>query len=88
MSDLVFGEPLDMLVDNKNHFAVDLLQDGMDLLGPLSPTPWLGRIGLSVPGIANDFKSLLSWSAKRLEYRMQVSLTHRIVRHSTKFDLE
>ncbi|KAL8868768.1 MAG: hypothetical protein Q9174_004766, partial [Haloplaca sp. 1 TL-2023] len=87
MSDLVFGEPLDMLVDDRNHFAVDLLQDGMDLLGPLSPTPWLVRIGLSVPGIAQDFKSLLSWSAKKLEHRMQLTkLRSEVAEASSPFD--
>ncbi|KAL8752706.1 MAG: hypothetical protein Q9184_005652 [Pyrenodesmia sp. 2 TL-2023] len=73
MSDLAFGEPLDMLTSDRNHFAVGLLQDGMDLLGPLSPVPWLVRIGLSIPGVASNFKTLLTWSAKKLEHRMQVS---------------
>ena len=57
MSDLAFGEPLDMLT--RNHFVVGLLQDGMDLLGTLSPVPWLVRIGLSIPGVASNFKALL-----------------------------
>lgn len=72
MSDLAFGEPLNMLVSDANHFAVDFLQDGMDLLGPLSPVPWLVRIGLSVPGVALNFKKLLAWSAKKLQHRMHV----------------
>ncbi|KAL8952391.1 MAG: hypothetical protein Q9222_001700 [Ikaeria aurantiellina] len=71
MSDLAFGEPLDMLINDKNHFAVGFLQDGMDLLGPLSPVPWLVRIGLSIPGVAQNFKTLLSWSAQKLEHRIQ-----------------
>lgn len=72
MSDLAFGESLNMLKNDENHFAVGLLQDGMDLLGPLSPVPWLVRIGFSIPGVAQNFKELLSWSAKKLEYRIQV----------------
>ncbi|KAI4109170.1 MAG: hypothetical protein LQ339_001976 [Xanthoria mediterranea] len=71
MSDLAFGEPLYMLTSNRNHFVVGLLQDGMDLLGPLSPVPWLVRIGLSIPGVASKFKALLRWSARKLEHRMQ-----------------
>lgn len=39
MSDLTFGEPLNMLESDENHFTVTLLQDGMDLLEPLSPVP-------------------------------------------------
>jgi len=72
MSDLAFGEPLNMLKCDENHFTVALLQDGMDLLGPLSPVPWLVRIGMSIPGVARNFKDLLSWSARKLEQRMQV----------------
>lgn len=75
MSDLAFGEPLNMLKSKENHFTVGLLQDGMDLLGPLSPVPWLVRIGFSVPRVAQNFKTLLSWSAKKLEYRIQVPYT-------------
>ena len=72
MSDLAFGEPLNMLVSDENHFAIDFLHDGMDLLGPLSPVPWLVRISLGFPGFASNFKKLLSWSAKKLQHRMQV----------------
>lgn len=72
MSDLAFGEPLNMLESDENHFTVSLLQDGMDLLGPLSPVPWLVRIGFGIPGVAQNFKRLLAWSAKKLEYRLQV----------------
>ena len=72
MSDLAFGEPLNMLTSDENHFTVRLLQDGMDLLGPLSPVPWLVRIGYSIPGVAQHFKSLLAWSAKKLQHRVQV----------------
>ena len=72
MSDLALGEPLNMLKDDKYHFALKLLQDGMDILGPLSPVPWLVRIGYSIPGVAQHFKNLISWSGQRLKTRMQV----------------
>ena len=72
MSDLAFGESLNMLQNNKYHFALDLLQNGMDILGPLSPVEWLVRIGYSIPRVAQHFKDLIAWSGKRLEKRMQV----------------
>ena len=72
MSDLAFGEPLNMLDSDKYHFTVGLLQDGMNLLGPLSPVPWLVRIGYSIPRVAQNFKNLLGWSAQKLRDRMQV----------------
>ena len=72
MSDLAFGEPLAMLERDENHFTVELLQSGMDILGPLSPAPWLVRIGYSIPGVAQKFKNLLAWSAQKLEHRVLV----------------
>ena len=72
MSDLAFGKPLNMLESDDYHFAVGLLQDGMNLLGPLSPVPWLVRIGYSIPGVAQNFKNLLTWSAEKLRYRIEV----------------
>ncbi|MCJ1320172.1 hypothetical protein MMC15_005510 [Xylographa vitiligo] len=77
MSDLAFGESLNMLQNNKYHFALDLLQNGMDILGPLSPVEWLVRIGYSIPRVAQHFKDLIAWSGKRLEKRMQDDVQRR-----------
>lgn len=74
MSDLAFGESLKMLENDEYHFTVGLLQDGMNLLGPLSPAPCLVRIGYSIPRVAQNFKNLLSWSAQKLRYRIQVGV--------------
>ena len=73
MTDLAFGKSLNMLQGDDYHFALNLLQDGMDILGPLSPVEWLVRIGYSIPGIAQNFKNLISWSAAQLKLRMEVS---------------
>ena len=72
MSDLAFGEPLNMLQSEENRYVLGLLQDGMDILGPLSPVEWLVRIGYSIPGVAQNFKTLIAWSGRRLKERMQV----------------
>ena len=61
-----------MLQSDEYHFALGLLQDGMDILGPLSPVEWLVRIGYSIPGVAQNFKNLIAWSATRLKLRMEV----------------
>ena len=69
-----------MLDSDEYHFTVGLLQDGMNLLGPLSPVPWLVRIGYSVPYVAQNFKDLLGWSAQKLRHRMRV-LYHSPTQH-------
>ena len=71
MSDLAFGEPLNMLESDEHHFVVGLLRSRMNLLGPLSPVPWLVRVGYSIPGVAQRFKDLLTWSAKKFRHRLE-----------------
>ena len=78
MSDLAFGEPSNMLESDEHHYAVALLQAGMGYLGPLSPVPWLVRVGYSIPGVVKHFKNLLAWSAQKLRHRSQVSLLCRL----------
>ncbi|KAL8747752.1 MAG: hypothetical protein Q9190_000410 [Brigantiaea leucoxantha] len=77
MTDLAFGKSLNMLQGDDYHFALNLLQDGMDILGPLSPVEWLVRIGYSIPGIAQNFKNLISWSAAQLKLRMESDFERR-----------
>ena len=38
------------------------MRDGMTLLGLFTPTPWLARIGISIPGVASGRKSMSVWS--------------------------
>ncbi|TGO57308.1 hypothetical protein BCON_0067g00290 [Botryotinia convoluta] len=71
MGRLAFGKSYNMLTDDKNHFAVNQLHNGMKFLGPFSPVPWLVRIGYSLPGIAVSWKKLLKWSRQQANERLQ-----------------
>ena len=72
MGDLAFGQSFDMMRNGKNHFIVDIIRQGMAVIGPFTPVPWLFIIGESVPGLANRWKRLLAWNTAQLRSRTEV----------------
>lgn len=70
MGQLSFGKSFNMLATGKRHFAIDLMRDGMTLLGLFTPTPWLARIGFSIPGVASGWKSMFVWSDAQMRERI------------------
>lgn len=70
MGQLSFGKSFNMLATGKPHFAIDLMRDGMTLLGVFTPTPWLARIGFSIPGVASGWKSMFVWSDAQMRERI------------------
>ena len=72
MGDFAFGRSFEMMRNGKNHFTVDILHQGMAVIGPFTPVPWLFIMGKSVPGLANKWKKLLAWTTAQLRSRMEV----------------
>ncbi|CAF9905510.1 MAG: hypothetical protein ALECFALPRED_001001 [Alectoria fallacina] len=72
MGDFAFGRSFDMMRNGKNHFIVDIIRQGMAVIGPFTPVPWLFIIGKSVPGLANRWKRLLAWTTAQLRSRMEI----------------
>ena len=70
MGELSFGRSFDMLRSGERHFAIDLMKDGMTLLGLFTPTPWLARIGFSLPGVAAGWKKMFVWSDEQMRQRI------------------
>lgn len=70
MGHLSFGKSFNMLATGKRHFAIDLMKNGMTLLGHFTPTPWLARIGFSIPGVASGWKSMFVWSDAQMRERI------------------
>ena len=56
------------------HAAISALQNGMALLGPLSPVPWLLHIGLSLPFIpvVRDWNSMVAFCKSCIDERIKV----------------
>ena len=72
MGDLAFGKSFDQLRDGKSHFPIDLLRNGMAIIGPATPLSWLFHVAASIPGATKGWQRLNSWAAQQLQQRIKV----------------
>jgi hypothetical protein len=49
-----FGRSFHMLETDEFYTALDMMKRFMALLGPLSPVPWLCRIGMQIPIVSSS----------------------------------
>ena len=73
MGDLAFGTSFEMLASDEEHWAIKLLNKGLEPVGFLLPT-WFFRIMLSIPRLADDWWRFINYCAQKLEQRMTVKL--------------
>ena len=60
MGQVAFSKDFNMLRGAKWHAGVKVLRDGMEILGPLSPVPWLMILGSFIPTRqARDFSKMV-----------------------------
>lgn len=75
MGDFVFGTSFDMLRDRRWHSVILTLREGLGLLGPLTPLPWLVHFGFNMagflPSIRNWF-AMIAWCRQQMEKRAKV----------------
>lgn len=71
MGDLAFGEDFGMIENGADHWAITLLNDGINPLAYMFPT-WFFRLLTSIPGLAKDWWRFIDFCGKRLEKRMMV----------------
>jgi len=77
MGDFAFGKSFGMLRDEKWHKAVIMCRRAMELLGPLSPVPWLCQIGFyTVPWfwVIRDWHAMLDWCRDQMGERIKVRI--------------
>ena len=76
MGDLTFSKSFRMLENGEAHAIAGLLHDSMDILGVLSPAPWLVRLGLDLlpshPAV-KKWNSLVNLSRALMSERREVS---------------
>ena len=81
MGDLAFGASFDMLESSEEHWAIKLLNEGIDPLSWMFPM-WFFRMLGDVPGFLRDWFKFIGYCAQRLDERMSVShLDHRWYSH-------
>lgn len=71
MGDLSFGKSFNILSTGKKHFAIQLMDNGITFLGLFTPTPWLARIGFSIPGVATGQKKIFVQSDKQIQEQLE-----------------
>ena len=74
MGDLAFGKSFGQLEEGKSHFAIDLLRNGMAIIGPATPLPWLFHIASGIPGLpaTRGWQRLNTWASEQLQHRIKV----------------
>ncbi|KAF2867502.1 cytochrome P450 [Massariosphaeria phaeospora] len=72
MGDTAFGEGFGMLESNKPHPVMDILRLGVNILGRLSPVPWLITLLSSLPGATPDFTRLERFGAESVLKRAEM----------------
>ena len=70
MGDLGFGEPFDMLKSGEEHWAIALLNAGMDPLGLWFPT-WFFRTIIALPGATKDYFRFINYCTDQILKRIK-----------------
>ena len=71
MGDLAFGKSFDMLQTDQEHWAVGLLNSGLEALAFLFPI-WLFRVLISIPGLLKDHERIVEFCSEQLDKRIKV----------------
>ena len=77
MGDFAFGNSFSVLHNNEWDNTILRVQEGLELLGPLSPVPWLMQLGFNVAGFLpmnRNWFAMLGWCRRQMEIRAKVRL--------------
>jgi cytochrome P450 len=71
MGDLGFGRSFNMLESGETHWAIKLLNEGMDPMGFGFP-PWFFRVLIEIPGLTKGYHQFIGFCSQQLENRMKM----------------
>ena len=74
MGDMSFSVKFNMLKEGRVDPSVQLFKNGMALMDPLTPVPWIFHTAVSIPGFQRDWRNLKSWANQTLRTRLNVSV--------------
>lgn len=86
MGDFVFGNSFDMLQNREWNSVILRLREALNLLGPLTPVPWLVHFGFNVAGFSPLIKNwfaMIAWCRRQMENRAKVRFSGIRSEHST-----
>ena len=87
MGDLAFGKRFRMLENEKQHFAVNTLRQGMLALGLFTPVPWLFVILITTPGLMRGWNKMIAWSTEEVDHRIKVCKLLFVSVYNETFDM-
>ncbi|GME48286.1 putative cytochrome p450 protein [Neofusicoccum parvum] len=70
MGDLAFGKSFGMLDRGEEHFAINLLNEGMQMMAFMIPA-WAFRVLAAIPGAAAGYWRFINYCSSQLDERMQ-----------------
>lgn len=73
MGDLAFGNDFGMLSSGEEHFAVNLLNEGMQPMAMLFPT-WFFRTLTAIPQLAAGYWKFIAYCSQQLDNRLNVCM--------------
>lgn len=73
MGDFAFGKSFNLIESGQWTSGVKLIQEGIDILGIISPVPWLAQVAFSIPGAAEKWNRLIDWCKSTMGERLAVS---------------
>lgn len=94
MGDLAFSKNFQMLESGVEHWAIKLLNEGMDPIGLQFPS-WFFRFAVGIPGAAAGYWKFIDFCTKELEERIKMhgktdpdrpDITQALVEHYNKSD--
>src|SRR6195952_2145390 len=71
MGDLGFGRSFNMLQSGETHWAIKLLNEGMDPVGLAFP-PWFFRFLIAIPGLSKGYHQFIGFCCQQLDDRMKM----------------
>ncbi|KAF2759886.1 cytochrome P450 monooxygenase-like protein [Pseudovirgaria hyperparasitica] len=81
MGDLALGRSFNMLRNGQWHNVLATMRKGMSMLGPLTPVPWLARVGMAIPGAMKDWNNMCKWCEERMRERLQMGVKELDISH-------
>jgi len=77
MGDFAFGNSFSVLHNKEWETTILRLREGLEVLGPLSPVPWLVQLGFNVAGFLpmnQNWFATVGWCQRQMEIRAKVQL--------------
>lgn len=71
MGDLAFGRSFNMLESGEAHFAIKLLNEGMEPVGFNLPI-WFFRVLIAIPGATKSYHRFIDFCSQQLDERMKI----------------